>query len=76
MHRIDKRALTSLLALAVIVGSWKGYVAIFEKGAAEPRQIFPTQVASLPEADQQALDAGILVRNQRDLEQLLEDYLS
>ena len=76
MHRIDKRALTSLLALAVIVGNWKGYVAIFEKGAAEPRQIFPTQIASLPEADQQALDAGILVRNQRDLEQLLEDYLS
>ena len=76
MHTINKRLFPSLLALAVVVGSWKGYVAIFEKGASEPRQIFPTQVASLPEADQQALETGILVRNQRDLEQLLEDYLS
>ena len=73
---IRKRILTAMLALYVILGSWKGYVAIFEKGAAEPRQIFPTQVTSLPPADQQALEKGIIVRNERDLNQLLEDYLS
>ena len=73
---IRKRILTAMLALYVILGSWKGYVAIFEKGAAEPRQIFPTQITSLPPADQEALDNGIIVRNQRDLNQLLEDYLS
>ena len=73
---ISKRYVSSLLALYVILGSWKGYVALFEKGQTEPRQIFPTAVAALPTADQEALEKGIVVRNQRDLQQLLEDYLS
>lgn len=67
---------SAVLLLYVIVGTWKGYVALFDKGAAEPRQIFPCPVAALPESDQQALEKGIIVRNQRDLQQLLEDYLS
>jgi len=72
-----KRNLTAgLLALYVILGSWKGYVALFEKGAQEPRQIFPTQVSTLPTADQLALEEGIIVRSEKKLQQLLEDYLS
>ena len=73
---MKKRYLRTLLALYVILGSWKGYVAIFEKDMDEPRQIFPTQITTLPPADQAALEKGIIVRNQRDLNQLLEDYLS
>ena len=73
---ISKRRFRILLALYLILGSWKGYVALFDKGETEPRQIFPTQVASLPPADQLALETGIPVRNKRDLEALLEDYLS
>ena len=73
---IEKRYLPILLALYVVLGSWKGYIAIFEKGKDEPRQIFPTQIASLPPADQTALENGIIVRNQRDLDRLLEDLLS
>ena len=73
---IRKRILPPLLALYVVLGSWKGYVAIFEKDSAQPRQIFPTQVTTLPMPDQLALEKGIIVRNQRDLDQLLEDYLS
>ena len=34
------------------------------------------RIVSLPEADQIALNEGIPVRNERDLNQLLEDYLS
>ena len=71
-----KKTLSSLLALYVILGSWEGYVALFQKGKSEPSQIFPCPVASLPLLDQQALEEGILVRNDRDLQQLLEDYLS
>ena len=71
-----KKALSSLLLLYVVLGSWKGYVALFDKGCTEPRQIFPNTVASLPPADQAALEQGIIVRNDRDLQQLLEDYLS
>ena len=71
-----KRSFTSLLALYLLLGSWKGYVALFEKGSEEPRQIFPCPVDSLPEEDRQALEAKIPIRNQRDLQQALEDYLS
>ena len=42
----------------------------------EPRQIFPCPVDSLPPADQAALEVGIPIRNQRDLQQVIEDYLS
>ena len=73
---IEKRILTSLLAMYLILGSWKGYVALFNNGSNEPRQIFPTRIDTLPEADQIALTKGIIVRNQRDLDQLLEDLLS
>ena len=73
---IRQRLQAALLALTVIVGAWRGYVALFDPGKEEPRQIFPTQVASLPSADQAALEAGIPVRNRRDLQQLLEDFLS
>ena len=73
---MKKRLLSSLLALYVVIGVWKGYVALFDQGAAEPKQIFPCPVEALPEPDQEALKKGIIVRNQRDLQQLLEDYLS
>ena len=73
---MSSRLLSGLLALYVVIGSWKGYVALFDQGAAEPKQIFPCPVEALPEADQQALENGIIVRNQRDLQQILEDYLS
>ena len=65
-----------LLALYLILGSWKGYVALFEPGKQEPWQIFSCQVDTLPAADQQAIAQGIPVRNPNQLQQLLEDYLS
>ena len=73
---ISQKMMARVLALYVVLGCWKGYIALFDKGAEEPRQIFPTMVTSLPPADQAALEEGIVVRNDRDLQQLLEDYLS
>jgi len=71
-----KRSVPLLLSLYLMLGCWKGYVALFEKGQVEPRQIFPCPVDSLPEEDQQRLLEKIPLRNQRDLQQALEDYLS
>ena len=71
-----KKLLSTVCMLYVVLGTWKGYVALFDKGAREPKQIFPYPVSSLPPADQAALEEGIVVRNDRDLQQLLEDYLS
>lgn len=71
-----KRSVPLLLSLYLMLGCWKGYVALFEKGSEEPRQIFPCPVDSLPEQDQKRLQEKIPIRNQRDLQQALEDYLS
>lgn len=71
-----KRSFLSALVLYLLLGSWKGYLALFEKGKEEPRQIFPCQISTLPEADQAALEEKIPIRNDRDLQQALEDYLS
>ena len=65
-----------IAVLSLSLGSWKGYVALFEKNAEEPIQIFPCTTASLPIADQLSLERGIPIRNNRDLQQILEDYLS
>lgn len=64
------------LALYLVLGTWKGFIALFDGGKTEPRQIFPTAVSSLPEGDQLALEKGIIVRNDRALQELLDDYLS
>ena len=71
-----KRSFPWLLALYLLLGSWKGYVALFENGSEEPRQIFPCPVSSLPETDQEALEKRIPIRNASALQQALEDYLS
>lgn len=76
MNMLWKRGLSFLMMLYLLLGSWKGYVALFEKGREEPRQIFPCPVASLPEADQRALEEKIPIRNSKALQQALEDYLS
>ena len=64
------------MILYLLLGTWKGYVALFENGSSEPRQIFPCPVDTLPEEDQLALEQGIPIRNHRDLQQAMEDYLS
>ena len=49
------RGLSSVIAaFLVIVGSWKGNLALFDPRKQEPKQIFPRLVSSLPEADQKA----------------------
>ena len=43
------RGLSSVIAaFLVIVGSWKGYLALFDPGKEEPKQIFPRQIVTLP----------------------------
>ena len=71
-----KKPLVKMLVLYLILGSWKGYVALFEKGKEEPKQIFPCPVDSLPEEDQQILTEGLPIHSQKALQEALEDYLS
>ncbi len=76
MHTLKYNCLRGLLALSLILGSWRGYVALFEAGKDTPRQIYPYKVCTLPQADQDAITEGIPVRSEKQLAHLLEDYLS
>jgi hypothetical protein len=73
---IIQRKRAFLFSLILFFGSYRGYLAVFEKDAQEPRQIFPCRVETLPLADQIKLKNRIRIRNQQELEQILEDYLS
>ena len=75
-HRMHYKAISAVLALSLTLGCWKGYLALFKTGEAEPQQIFPTQISTLPPVDQKALEDGIIIRSEKRLQQLLEDYLS
>lgn len=75
MHRLYKAALT-LTALGLMLGSFRGFLALYDTGCDEPRQIYPCRVDSLPAPDRLALEEGIPVRSHRELQQLLEDFTS
>ena len=73
---IKKGYLYLSLFLTFILGSHNGYIALWQDGTQEPIKVFPYSVASLPPADQKALENGIHIDNRTDLIKLLEDYLS
>ena len=70
------RYYSALLTLMFLLGNYKGYLALWKEDRPEPFQIFPLQIASLPEQDQAALDSGITARSETELSSLLEDFLS
>ena len=74
MNSSFKRSITASVLWAFLLGSHKGYLALWKDDRAEPYQIFPVKVSSLPEADQQALSRGIPARSDLELAGLLEDY--
>ena len=72
-----KNVLSIIVLLTVfLLGNHKGYLALWKEDRPEPFQIFPVKIASLPEADQQALNTGISARSEIELSSLLEDFLS
>ena len=71
-----KRLFSLILMAALYLGSYKGCLALWQTGSDAPEQIFPCRVTSLPQADQELLEKGIPIRNDQELQQRLEDYLS
>jgi hypothetical protein len=74
-HHIRKQLSVFLLAI-YLLGSFKGYLALWKEDRPEPFQIFPVKVETLPESDQNALKEGIPARSEIELSSLLEDFLS
>ena len=70
------RKTAAVILVGFLLGNYKGYVALWKDGSADPFQIYPCRADTLPEADQFALEEGIYARSQQELNQILEDYLS
>ncbi|MBR4289175.1 MAG: BofC C-terminal domain-containing protein [Oscillospiraceae bacterium] len=64
------------LLFGFLLGISDGYITLWRDGSTQPLQVFPYQAQMLPEADQLALEKGIRIDSQQELDQLLEDYLS
>ena len=74
-HHIQNTLCGFLLAM-YLLGSYKGYLALWKDDRPDPFQIFPVKVETLPEADREALKEGIPARSEIELSSLLEDFLS
>ena len=71
-----RNLLSFLLIFSLYLGCHKGYLALMDTSKEDPLQIYPCPVSSLPPADQRALEEGVPVKNDTELAQRLEDYLS
>ena len=76
MKDCSQKTLCTLLLFMYLLGSHKGYLALWKEDRAEPFQIYPVRVSSLPETDQLSLEKGITARSDMELSSLLEDFLS
>ena len=64
------------LIFGFLLGVHNGYIALWQEGEQEPVKVFPYMAHMLPQQDQQRLENGIPISDERHLYQLLEDYLS
>lgn len=76
MHKIYRRILIGTAALTLLLGSWRGHIALFLKGGDAPLEVYPVRLDLLPIADQKQLREGITIGNAAELARLLEDLLS
>lgn len=60
-----------------VLRDWHGRLAVFREGSAAPEQVYDeVAVATLPPAEQQRLQQGVIVSDRVMLRRLLEDYTS
>ena len=64
------------LILTILLGSHKGFLALWRQGEDAPLRIYPLRIDTLPPADQELLEAGIEVESEGHLARLLEDFWS
>lgn len=70
------RICTLLIFAGLILGIFKGKLALIAESDGQPVEIYPLFAAMLPAADQKSLTEGIPVRSAEELSRLLEDFLS
>lgn len=73
--RLQKWLTTAMLG-GYLLGIYRGSVALWKDDDPTPIRIFPCSVITLPYDVRQALQSGIHIETEADLQRLLEDYLS
>lgn len=68
--------LPALLLLTILLGIHNGRIAMWKDQDPEPYRIFPYSAAALPPKLRSALQSGILIESEEDLQLLLENLLS
>ena len=76
MHKIYHTILSAAIAITLLLGNWRGHVALFTAEKEQPLVLYPVRLELLPAADQKQLLTGIPVRDAEELRQILEDLLS
>lgn len=59
-----------------ILKDYHGRLALYKYGENAPYEVFDIQVKSLPETDVKKLKNGINISDEKELEQLINDYTS
>ena len=70
------KKISVLLLIGLLLGCYRGYIALWEAGNTTPLAVYPYPLSILPPADQKLLAEGIPLRSEQELAQRLEDYLS
>lgn len=65
-----------ITALTFLLGIYKGKIALWKKGEAEPIKVFPYSASLLPKKDRAILEKGLEFESLEQLTKFAEDYLS
>ncbi len=58
------------------LGVWEGKLALFSEGRESPDEVYDVYIQTLPEAEQNRLQKGIVIQSEEELAGWLEDYTS
>ena len=76
MHKIYRKMLLGTVTISLLLGNWRGRVALFMRGKDIPLALYPVRLELLPIADQTQLMEGIPISDPEVLTDILEDLLS
>ena len=76
MHKIYHTILTATVTLTLLLGNWRGRVALFNGESEQPLELYAVRLELLPLADQKQLQEGIPVTDAEELIRILEDLMS
>lgn len=70
------RIFLPVVAIMLYLGVHNGNLALYRQGHKVPVQVYSVPVSIFPKEDQTLLTAGIPIESQKQLNELLEAYLS